>query len=124
MTRPLWLETGTDPAQKRPSSRHDALFGGRGEVRVVDLLGDRSPPPFAAALACELDPGGAVGMHVQTECCELVIFIEGRGVVVAGPSRTTVGPGSVVPLPLGMSLAIENTATDAPLRYLIVKAVP
>lgn len=105
--------------------RHQALFGGRGEVRVFDLMGGPSPlPPFTAALACELDPGGAVGMHVQSDFCEIVIFTEGRGRVTVGRSERLVAPGSLVALPLGEPLAIENTATDAPLRYLIVKAVP
>lgn len=122
MTPPLWLETGPDPASRRPTARHDALFGGRGEVRVVELLGDPSPlPPFAAVLACELNPDGVVGPHVQSECAELVIFLEGRGVVTAGAGPEAVGPGSTVALPLGTPLAIENTERAAPLRYLIVK---
>ncbi len=121
----LWLERR--PGRGRAAvARHEALFGGRGEVRVVDLLGGRpSPlPPFAAALACELDPGGAVGLHAQPDLCELVIFVEGRGRVTVGSKRRPVGPGSVVALPVGEALAIENAARDGPLRYLIVKAEP
>jgi quercetin dioxygenase-like cupin family protein len=103
--------------------RHEALFGGRGEVRVSDLLGRPSPlAPFVAVLACELAAGGAVGAHVQTDVSELVIFVEGRGRVRAGGRAQEVGPGAVVPLALGEALSIENARADAPLRYLIVKA--
>ena len=66
------------------TERMDALFGGTGEVRVVDLLGASSAPaPFAAALACELAPGASVGAHVQAEYAEVVIFVEGRARVTA-----------------------------------------
>jgi len=112
-------------AQHPETLRHEALFGGRGEVRVRDLLGEPSPlAPFGAALACELDAGGAVGIHVQSDLAEVVIFVEGRALVTVGAARREAGPGAVVPLPLGETLAIENASQDEPLRYLIVKAWP
>lgn len=100
--------------------RRDNLFGGRGFVLVESLVGDVCSP-FTVALNCELSPYGRVGDHVQNSDDELVIVLSGEGrLEVNGVARAVHG-GSVVGLPLGQRLAIENTA-DAPLRYLIVKA--
>lgn len=107
---------------ERKAARREALFGGRGAVRVWDLLGARAAAPFTAALFCELDPGGSVGRHVQEEFAELVIGLEGEGEARVDDRAYPLGPGEVVHLPLGAILAIENRATDRPLRYLIVKA--
>ncbi len=107
------------------AKRHDtreALFGGRRAVRVWDLLGARPLAPFAAALACELEPGGAVGAHVQEHFPEVVLVVEGAGRAWVSGVERALSPGSAVSLPLGETLAIENGSDDAPLRYLIVKA--
>ncbi len=106
--------------------RHDVrerLFGGDGVVRVWSLAA-QPLPPFAAVLACELDPSSCVGAHVQQYFAELVIGIAGRGEVeVDGVPRPFL-PGSVVELPLGHTLAIRNGSLSEPLRYLIVKGTP
>jgi glyoxylate utilization-related uncharacterized protein len=107
-----------------PSTNHDrreALFGGRGTVRVWNL----SPtpmPPFTALLACELDPGGSVGAHVQQEFPETLIVIEGHGEAKVSEEPVALAPGVVVFLPLGKTLALENGSANVPLRYLIIKA--
>ena len=91
---------------------------------VWDLLGGQQAPPFSAVLSCVLEEGGRVGRHVQQACPEIVIGLAGHGEVrVDGVSRPF-GPGAVVHLPLGHSLEIVNESTEAPLRYLIVKAEP
>jgi quercetin dioxygenase-like cupin family protein len=104
--------------------RHDvreALFGGKKSVRVWDLA--PSPAlPFAAVLACELEPGGSVGTHRQEHFPEVVIGVEGKGSVLVNGSRTELGSGGVVELPLGHTLSITNESDREPLRYLIVKA--
>ena len=41
-------------------ARREALFGGKGEVLVWDLLGAAQIPPFTAVLACELAPGASI----------------------------------------------------------------
>ena len=102
--------------------RREALFGGQGEVLVWDLLGKERISPFTAVLACELEAGGSVGAHVQQEYAEIVVFTEGEGVARVGGAAREVAAGSVVPLPLGQTLAIENRSKEAPLRYLIIKA--
>ena len=56
---------------KDTTDRRQALFGGAGEVRVWNLLGRHPAPPFAAVLACELDPGGSVGRHKQSTYNEI-----------------------------------------------------
>ncbi|MFO0664063.1 MAG: cupin domain-containing protein [Polyangiaceae bacterium] len=96
------------------------LFGGQGEVRVWQLLG-AVVPPFDCALACELEPKGSVGTHVQQTSSELVFFLEGEGEVLVSKEVVSVGPGAIVGLLLGASLAIRNIG-DIPLRYLIIKA--
>ena len=98
-----------------------ALFGGRGAVRVWSLLGGAAPP-FTAVLSCELEPSGSVGRHVQQEFPEIVIGIEGAGVARVDERVHPLGPGDLVHLPLGSVLSIENSSSDAPLRYLIIKA--
>lgn len=80
-------------------------------------------PPFDCALGCELDPSGSVGVHVQDKCSELIIGLEGAGEVSVNDVVTTLAPGVVVALPLGDTLAVSNTSSSAPLRYMIVKAV-
>ncbi len=106
----------------RPHDRREGLFGGRGEVRVWDLLGARKPAPFEAVLACELDPAGRVGDHVQEAFDEIVVFVAGEGTATVNGARVELHPGATIPLQLGQVLSIENGSTHEPLRYLIVKA--
>lgn len=88
---------------------------------VESLLGDLCEP-FTVALHCELSPHGYVGEHVQDREDELCIVLSGDGTISVDGAPRIVRAGSVVGLALGQRLAIENTS-DAPLRYLIVKAV-
>jgi quercetin dioxygenase-like cupin family protein len=97
------------------------LFGGRGVVQVWDLLGGTPAPPFAAALGCELEPEGSVGPHRQQDYPEVVIGLSGQGQATVDGVPQRLGPGDVVYLPLGSTLALENLG-DEVLRYLIVKA--
>lgn len=98
------------------------LFGGRGDVRVGDLLGKHAAPPFAAVLACELAPGGSVGVHHQQEAHEIVIGVSGTGSASVGSETTALVSGSVVYVQHGATLALENLSPSEPLVYLIVKA--
>jgi quercetin dioxygenase-like cupin family protein len=98
-----------------------ALFGGRGEVRVWNLLAEQAEP-FTAALWCELAPGGSVGPHVQQEFPELIIGLSGHGQASVNGEPRDLEPGQSVFLPLGAVLALENRSPAEPLRYLIVKA--
>lgn len=108
--------------RKGPGDRREALFGGRGTVEVWDLLGRVAAPPFTAVLACELEPDGSVGSHVQEHFPEIVIGLEGEGVARVDDVERPLGRGDVVYLPLGSILAIENRDAATPLRYLIIKA--
>jgi quercetin dioxygenase-like cupin family protein len=96
------------------------LFGGRGAVRVWNLLG-AAAPPFTAVLSCELEPGGSVGSHVQQEFPEIVIFLEGEGVAKVDGREHAALAGRTVHLPLGSVLSIENRSGTVPLVYLIIK---
>jgi quercetin dioxygenase-like cupin family protein len=99
-----------------------ALFGGNGSVKVWDLLGGRSAPPFSAVLSCELDPNGSVGIHQQQRDPELVLGLEGRGEATVAGVPQPLEPGSVVHVPFGATLSLRNLSADLPLKYLIVKA--
>ena len=114
---PTWLGLPDEGCERR-----EALFGGVGAVRVWELLPDQATDPFSAALACELDPAGSVGGHVQTTDVEIVVCIEGSGTATVDGLAHELCPGAVVYLPLGGRLALRNDARDAPLRYLIIKA--
>lgn len=111
------------PAKGQPDVR-EKLFGGRGAVRVWDLLADHdtAPAPFTAVLSCELDPGGSVGRHVQEHFPEIVIGLEGSGEAAVDRIWQTLDPGDVVHLPLGSVLELRNRSDREPLRYLIIKA--
>lgn len=100
------------------------LFGGQGEVRVEDVLGDEALGSFTAVLRCELEPGGKVGRHVQEACPEIVIGLSGEGVARVDEATLPLVSGSVVQLPLGATLAIDNRSDVEPLRYVIVKTRP
>ena len=90
---------------------------------LVRSLCDSGPrPPFGAVLACELEGAGSVGAHVQQEFTEVLIVIEGEGMAQVAGSRLLMQPGVVLEIPLGQTLALENTSPRSPLRYLIVKA--
>lgn len=105
----------------QPASTQRDLFGGQGEVKIWDLLGREVLAPFSAALACELEPGGSVGAHVQQRDPELVICLDGEGTAQINGAPVQLRPGALARLPHGSTLAIRN-AGEGPLRYLIVKA--
>ncbi|HEY2728826.1 MAG TPA: cupin domain-containing protein [Polyangia bacterium] len=108
--------------RSRPHDRRERLFGGSGAVLVWNLCAAEPAPPFGAILACELEGGGSVGLHVQQEFAEVLIVVEGEGVVRVGGAPMAVHAGVVVQVPLGETLALENASPERPLRYLIVKA--
>ncbi len=104
--------------------RHTGLFGGQGDVWVHDLLNGPAPTPFTSALWCRLAPGGSVGRHSQQTDAELVVVTSGQGVGQVDDVDQPLLPGVVLRLPLGSTLALQNTDLEHPLEYLIVKASP
>ena len=112
-----------DPREGR-SFKQQALFGGRGEVIVRDLLEGASCPPFDAALVCELEPSGLIGRHRQADCHELVFILSGEGQATVGDTRHRLQPATTLYLPLGQILSLENTSDTEALRYMIVKSRP
>lgn len=111
---------GSDLDRATADRRAD-LFGGAGVVCVWSLLRSAAPP-FSAVLACELDPGGNVGTHIQQRDSEIVVCLAGEGTATVDGQAQRMRPGSVAYLAFGKSLAIRNDSSHAPLRYLIVKA--
>ncbi len=90
-------------------------------MRVWDLA-PGVVPPFSAVLACELEPAGRVGEHVQQHDPEIVLGIRGVGTALVNGQPHALVEGAVISLPFGSSLAIRNEDENAPLRYLIIKA--
>ena len=109
------------PENQEPFRQQD-LFGGQGEVRIWDLFGTTHLPPFEAVLACELDPSGSVGAHRQATADELLLVIEGQATAGVDGELRHVETGSLVALPLGSLMTLENKSAEQPLRYLIIKA--
>jgi quercetin dioxygenase-like cupin family protein len=105
-----------------PSDLRSELFGGKETVEVWNLLAGRSFPPFSAALACELAPGGSVGPHQQQRDPELVLCAQGEGEIAVNGGARPFTPGEMALLPFGCTLAIRNASSDEPLRYFIIKA--
>ena len=89
---------------------------------VWDLLGRAELSPFTAVLACELSPGGRVGVHRQELYPEIVVVIEGAGSAELDGAKVPVAVGTLLALPLGSTLSLTNESTSVPLRYLIIKA--
>lgn len=105
----------------RHPERRENLFGGQGAVLVEALRGSLCAP-FSAALLCELEPGGQVGAHVQEADSEIIVALEGEAVLYVNDRPHAAAPGSVVALPRGSRLAIDNASVEAAFRYLIIKA--
>ncbi len=106
------------------TSRREALFGGEGTVLVQALETEPLPAPFSTALFVELSPGGRVGAHVQERDSEILVALSGEGVLYVDGKAHAARAGTVVGLPLGSRLEIDNASLEAAFRYLIVKARP
>lgn len=103
-------------------SRHEVVFGGQGELLVWPLLsGENILYPFASVTALELASGASVG-PVKVELPEIVIVTDGVGSLCRDGNTHSLAIGSVVEVPQGATLSIDNSASQEPLRYLIVKA--
>jgi len=100
------------------------LFGGEGAVRIWNCLTSHPTDPFKAALWCQLDPGGSVGRHRQTEYPEVVLCVGGIGRAVVGDVAHSLVRGNLVYLPLGASLSLHNESDEVALEYVILKAGP
>jgi len=116
MEKEGWLGQKIETADRR-----EALFGGQGTVAVWNLM-KGAAPPFSAILACELEPRGLVGPHVQQRDPEIVIGVEGEGIATVGKDTISLTPGVVVHVPHGRRLSLQNVSETEPLRYLIIKA--
>jgi quercetin dioxygenase-like cupin family protein len=103
------------------ADRRADLFGGNGTVAIWNLLGRQAAPPFEAVIACELEPSGHVGTHLQQQCDEIIVCLEGDGIVAIQGGEQPLRPGTVAYLQQGKTLSIRNPS-DTPLRYLIIKA--
>ena len=120
MTTPLTAGAGLCD-RNLPHAVRRELFGGQRAVRVWALTATPALP-FTAVLACELEPGGSVGAHVQEQYPEIVIAISGSGHVRVNDVASAFDAGAVVELAQGHTLSLSNASQLEPLRYLIIKA--
>ena len=93
-------------------------------MQVWSLLGQHQLPAFSAVLSCELEAGGSVGAHLQQVADEIVVVTEGMGTARVNGAEQTLRAGTVVWLPLGAQLELQNDSDSDPLLYLIIKAAP
>jgi quercetin dioxygenase-like cupin family protein len=110
-----------NPRDGRSFQQRD-LFGGQGEVIVRDLLEGKTAGPFTAVLACELEPQGTVGAHLQADDSELLIVLKGSGKAHIGTTEHALTEATTLFLPLGETLALTNESEREALHYLLIKA--
>lgn len=108
--------------QNLASYTRQALFGGKGDVTVADLLGNAKAPPFEAVLGCRLAAGGHVGAHHQEAADEIVVVVAGAARVTVAGAKHELASGGCVYLAKGATLEIENASATEPVDYLIIKA--
>jgi quercetin dioxygenase-like cupin family protein len=109
-------------AREGRSFQQRDLFGGHGEVIVRDLLAGQDAGPFTAVLACELEPQGSVGAHLQANDSELLLVLKGSGKAHIGSTEHALTEATTLFLPLGETLALTNESETEALRYLLIKA--
>lgn len=105
------------------TSRSD-LFSGVGTVIMANVLPEsHCPRSLMAALWCELEAGGHVGRHLQSDCDEVILFVEGAGRAAVAGEIQPVRRGTLLGLPVGETLEIWADSFR-PLQYVIVKMKP
>jgi quercetin dioxygenase-like cupin family protein len=97
------------------------LFGGKGIVEIESLL-PKGSFPFSAVLWCSLEANGSVGAHRQQRDPEIVLCVQGQGVVTVNGVVYPFSPKKMVFVPYSAVLSIENSSAIHPLEYLIIKA--
>ena len=109
---------------KEQCFRQQNLFGGQGQVLVWDLLKGESAGQIKSVLGCTLEAGGSVGSHRQADTDEVMIIHSGQGTASVGETEYTLQAGTVIHLPLGQYLKLENSSGDEELHYYIIKSAP
>ena len=104
--------TSTSPGEIR-----EAIRGGHGRARWVEVLGPGEMTGVRATALLTLDPGASIGEHRHTDTEELYLVLDGTGIGVLDEERFPVGPGDAWVCRSGQSHGLEVEA-DAPLRLL------
>ena len=104
-----------------PDFKQTDLFGGTGTVDIWNLARGNMLP-FTTALWCTLEPKGSVGRHRQQEDAEVVLCISGDGLAKVGQTIHRMQTGTLVFLPFGEILSLQNSSSTESLSYVILKA--
>ena len=104
--------TSTQPGEIR-----EAIRGGRGRARWVEVLGPGDMNGVRATALLTLEPGASIGEHQHPDTEELYLVLEGVGTGVLDGERFPVGPGDAWVCRSGQSHGLE-VGVDAPLRLL------
>ena len=71
----------------------------------------------------ECPPGSQQALHSHTEIEQVYVIVRGRGEMIVGDERATVGPGAMILVPPGTDHAIRNPY-DETLVYVSAASPP
>lgn len=100
-----------------PGEVHEAIRGGHGRARRVEVLAPGELVGVRTAALLTLEPGASIGTHRHTDSEELYLVLEGVGTGLLDSDRFPVGPGDAWVCGSGHSHGLEAGA-DGPLRFL------
>lgn len=95
----------------------EAIRGGRGRARWIEVLGPGEMRGVRAMALHELESGATIGEHLHTDSEEVYLVLAGEGVGLQDGERFPVGPGDAWVCRAGHSHGLE-VAAHAPLRLL------
>lgn len=116
----MLTETKLQPHPLFKAKLNNELFGGKGEVKVWNLLAQRQLGGFKACLWCELEAGGVVGKHYQELYDELIICVSGEGTATINDECFALESGIPVFIKKGQTLDLK-AGSNQELIYLIIK---
>lgn len=97
------------------------MFGGIGRFRAWPFRKLWRHAPFAAALMCEISPGGHVGEVVVDDCSETICVISGSAWIRINGEAYTVQAGQSIDVARNSRLGVANSSAELPLQYLLQK---
>jgi mannose-6-phosphate isomerase-like protein (cupin superfamily) len=79
--------------------------------------------PHSQVVVMSIPPGGDIGLETHTELDQVLVIVEGGGVVVLDLESRQISAGTLIQVPAGTRHNVTNTGTTA-LRLYTVYAPP